>query len=153
MNLVEIKRLVGDKRKGSFHSIKYLRDCKTLKSAGGIVVTKETKISGVRFGVEYTKLKAVRDFKTPEELASGVVAPMPWGEWVNGCYPYIIEHKGKNYLRVTLNKACTYKTKYRVNGKITDKETALSYCLASERSNDSPKIIFSLGIENIMEIK
>jgi hypothetical protein len=80
----------------------------------------------VMTGVEYANLAVNADTET---------GALPWGEWSQ--YPYVVTHKGNEYLRVNTVDG-TLKTTYYVDGYDVDRDLFLSYLTPSQRDAKRP---------------
>lgn len=146
----EIEKIVLEAPKGTFKSMKWGKELKTLKGVNS-VVTKETK-GVIRLGVQYDNIADVKEARENGELPQENQG-LPWGSWKK--YPYFIEHKGSEYLRVALVNNVKLETKYILDGKVEiSKAQAEALCLKSEfPNNDKPLEILTIKMENIKEIK
>lgn len=146
---VNLKKAVKSKAKGEFARVTYEKELKTLRQFQGTSIRKVTNVVG-RFGVQYDNMKAVKVGRAtgekPEENAG-----LQWGQWSE--YPYFIEHKGQEYLRISLVNGNKPQSKYFMNGQEVTAEEVKQYCLASEfRSSGSAPEVLTIKVENIMEI-
>lgn len=113
----------------------------------GVVLEKHTS-AVCRAGINFANLSSVQ--QGIEEGTRGEVQPLPWGEWKN--FPYIIEHKGAEYVRLyPTDSRC--ETVFFVNGEKVDRDTFLSYLTPSEAakatSGEKPEC-FTVKRENIL---
>ncbi len=149
MNAVEIvNRLAG--HNGQNLSVAWQRQCKT--RAGAPTVTKQT-IAPVRAGIDYKNLGVVQT-----EIANGTrgqVEPLPWGVWQQ--FPFIIEHKGKEYVRLYPSSDKNHKPNvaYYVDGRPVDFAEVKPYLLASEmpKANDEKPLCFTVKAESVISIQ
>jgi hypothetical protein len=93
----------------------------------GVSLTKHTEAKAMT-GVEYRNLAVNNDRET---------GALPWGEWVDGLYPWVIEHKGQRYARIYTVDG-TLRTTYFVNGEAVDRETFAEYLTPSQRTPKRP---------------
>lgn len=91
----------------------------------------------VRAGINFANLKENKDRETGK---------LPWGEWKT--FPYVIGHKGKDYIRLYPNNKP--ETKYFIDGKMVDKDEFLDKLPESAKKEDSPSC-FTVAEENIIE--
>ena len=77
-------------------------------------------------GVEYRALAVNADVETGD---------LPWGEWF--LYPYVIHHKGGEYVRVNTVDG-TLKTTYYVDGIDVSRDEFLAYLTPSQREAKRP---------------
>jgi hypothetical protein len=80
----------------------------------------------VMTGVEY------RNLAVNSEVETGA---LPWGEWSQ--YPYVVTHKGNDYLRVNTVDG-TVKTRYFVDGIDVSRDEFLGYLTPSQRQTNRP---------------
>lgn len=68
----------------------------------------------------------------------GPVGELPWGEWAEDAYPYVIVHRDREYLRVNLAPAGVVKVTTTVDGVEVDRATFDSYLTPSQRAGAKP---------------
>lgn len=150
MNATQIVEALKS-RKGQHVRATWQRTLKTLKDVP-MVVTKRTSV-WVRAGINYANLTSVR-----EGIESGEreeVQPLKWGTWAQ--FPFIITHKGNDYVRlypaVFENLKTQTRVEFFVDGLPASRESAQALCLASEfRDREDELTCFTLKAENILEI-
>lgn len=112
-------------------------------------------VLNMRIGVNYGNMKINEGKKTGE---------LPWGKWVEGFAPYLIEHTKKgetelrHYLRISSKtpdnpdgNTDTIETKYFFNGvEITKEEMMSAVGERKMKSDFSP--VYAVDCENILEI-
>lgn len=91
----------------------------------------------VRAGINFANLKENEGRETGR---------LPWGDWK--IFPYVIEHRGKDYLRLYPNNKP--ETKYFINGKTVDRDEFLDKLPESAKKEESPSC-FTVAEENIIE--
>lgn len=136
--------------KGQFVKAKWKSNPKPKASFKGIELMKVTE-SVVRAGIDYANLSSVQ--QGIENGERGEVQPLPWGEWK--AFPYIIEHKGAEYLRLYPSVGNHPKTMYFVDGNQVDKETFANYLTPSDAKKmfeDERPDCFTIKSENILGI-
>lgn len=127
----------------------------------GIILEKRT-VAVIQSGVNFSNLSAVKD-----AIAAGDrndVGELPWGAWkvIDGVsqFPYIIEHKGVDYIRLTPSQAGNHipKSTYYVDGVVVDKLKFAEYLTPSEarkiiepKEEDRP-LCFTIKAENILDL-
>lgn len=127
----------------------------------GIVLEKHT-IAVVQAGVNFANLSAVKNAIAAGERNE--VGELPWGNWkvIDGVsqFPYLIEHKGVDYIRLTPSQAGNHTPKsiYYVNGEVVDKVKFSEYLTPSEankilnpKEEDKP-LCFTIKANNILAI-
>lgn len=114
----------------------------------GVSIEKITSFKAVK-GVNYADRES-----TKEAVASGKVLTheLPWGQWKEG-YTDIIEHKGKNYARMYLEKDKSPIVHYILDGKKINKDLLLEsglVCPSTLASKGGVVDCMSVDIENIV---
>ena len=123
-------------KKGAFIHIEYKSEKELAKKYGSPKLEKFTN-GCYRLGMAYSNLGANKNVVTGD---------LPWGQFVLN--NYIIEHKGRYYLRIYTTQHKSH-TKYFLNGVETDKAT-----LEQEYNYKSsgPTLCFNVPIENILKL-
>lgn len=123
---------------------------KTLKTKKGFEPIVKKSAFQVQLGVEYDAKKSVQE-KRAEGLLPAENAGLPWGEWM--LYPYVIAHKGEQYLRVSLFNG-TFKptASFWQNGVEITREQAKLACYASEFKDHDGTDCFSIKASNIVRV-
>jgi len=85
-------------KKGQFGNIVIEKTIIPLKKFSEQRIVKKTTMT-YRAGIEYDSLSAVQMKRDIGELPE-TPQSLPWGEWVDGLYPYVIIHKGEHYARI-----------------------------------------------------
>ena len=140
-------REVALSKKGTFATVEYAKEVKTLKGCP-VTITKKTIARNVRIGCEYDSLKVVKDargVKTTEESrekSSGLNG----FTWVN--FPTILQNKkGDKFVRITTNSNTKFDTTYYANGIKVNKEDIEKY-LPKSSSNGLP-VVMNINMDNI----
>lgn len=136
--------------RGQFASIKSRKTAKVRKDV--IDVIEKESVFTARVGCSYEKLANVKLLRE-----SGIPpAPRPWGKYVEGFYPYLIEYNNSFYFHFTSingNPNCIPKVKWFRNGDEISADEAKTYCLASEfPKNKEEKECFDMNVDHIIEI-
>jgi hypothetical protein len=79
-------------------------------------------------GLDYANLRVNAGVET---------GALPWGEWMNGAEPFVIQHKGTDYARLYVIENGV-KAVYTVDGEVVDKDTYQSYLTPSQRGAARP---------------
>jgi hypothetical protein len=138
------------KMKGTIATLKTEKSCKTRKTAGDISVTKVSTFQ-CRIGVNYDNVAAVKEKRENGELPAEN-AGLPWGRFVDGLFPYVIEHNGTFYFRcTTVNNNYIPEVHYFKNAVEISKDEAKLLCLASE-FYDKEGDCFNVKVNNILEV-
>lgn len=131
--------------KGQFLACEWMSEpSKVLAAHKGKVLRKFSKAT-VRTGVEFRNLSSVK-----EAIANGErdeVGSLPWGEWM--VYPYIITHKGSEYIRLTLTEGCPISSRYEVDGVEVDAETY--YSMLPKQSGGRPEVL-TVKVANLIRL-
>lgn len=148
MNTAKILEIVFAK-KGQIATLETKKAVKMKK--GQPAFFKASKFQA-RVGVNYENLATTKEGRNdgtlPEENAG-----LPWGKWV--AFPYLIEHNGKHYVRLTAFDGNKYPATFTdENGNVVDKDVVKAGALASEfKTTDDAPSVFNIPLENIVSIK
>ena len=137
--LNKIIDIIDTLKKGAYCTIEYITN--KSKKNGPLVEKKTTRT--FRTGVTYANMKI---------NANKVTGPLPWGHWVANYENYLIEHKGKYYLRVTNSFNHTSKTNWLLNGKEVDGQELVNQRLINEKELMDDMIVKVIPIDNIIKI-
>lgn len=149
MNLDEIKNAIHSTHAGTYTTIETCKTLKTKKAYADKSIMKVSRMTG-RFGVDYENIHAVHQKRASGELPKQNQG-LPWGSWMKDEEGYLIEHKGKVYVRVAASPNKT-KSTYLVNGVPTDEDTVKSMCLASEFHKGEKPDVMTISANNIVRI-
>jgi len=137
-------------KKGQFGRMTWEKKLKTYKGVSD-VITKQTTMS-MRAGIDYNNLKVVQEKRENGQLPA-IPQSLPWGNWIPGFEPYLIEHKGNYYARVYPNANGTIKTIYKLNGSVIDLDSIRHMLLASELPSEGNKPdCITVTLANITEL-
>ena len=147
MSIVDTLR----ERAGQFVRLKWRSEVKPAAAHKGRNLVKTTQWV-VRTGVAFENLASVQMAIATGQR--GEVQPLAWGEWA--LHPWVITHKGSEYLRVTIDgihaKASTV---YTVDGEEVSREAFLALLTPGDRakaeSGDRPEVL-TIKAENILEV-
>jgi hypothetical protein len=123
----------------------------TKKPAAAFKGTELTKVSsGVfRAGIDFANLSSVKD-----GIANGereAVGSLPWGEWVS--FPYIIAHKGEQYIRLYPSVGHKVEVKYFVNGKEVAKDEFNGFLTPSDAKPSAEAVeCFTIKASNLISV-
>ena len=112
----------------------------------------EKRIEGVfRAGIDFGNLGSVKDGIANGER--GEVQPLPFGEWLK--FPYLIQYKETQYVRLYPTKNCVLKVQYLVNGVDSTKENFLSFLTPSDKAKaengERPECI-TVKVSNLIKL-
>lgn len=135
--------------KGQFASVTFKSNPKPKAESKGVVLEKTT--SGVfRAGINFANLSSVKEGIANNER--GEVQSLPWGEWVN--FPFVISHKGENFLRLTVAPTASIKCSFKVNGVEVSRDEFESHLVPSARSDakadKAPVEVFTIKEANLV---
>lgn len=139
--------------KGSFVKAKWKSNPKPSAANKQRKLEKITE-SVVRAGIDYSNLSSVK--QGIEEGTRGPVQELPWGTWKQ--FPYIIEHKGNEYIRLYPSDGINHvpKSKFYVDDAEVDKVTFASYLTPGDAKKlldpeERPEC-FTIKSENVLGI-
>jgi hypothetical protein len=111
-------------------------------------VLRKRTVAAVECGTAYGDLAEVKAGIVAG--ARGEVQSLPWGEWA--AYPYIVTHKGREYVRFNLATAGIVSVTYTVDGAEVTREEFNSYLTpAAARGGERPLTI-TVPVENLRRI-
>lgn len=148
MELQQVRRAIKATPKGCNIVCEWKRACKTRKGVSSIV-TKHVRMVG-RMGIEYDNINDVQE-KREEGTLPAVNAGLPWGQWSE--YPWLIEHKGKYYLRLYKGTSATTtpEVTFFLEGLEVPKSSVAPLLLASELAEHDGDC-FCCEIGNLMHV-
>lgn len=147
MSIVDTLR----ERAGQFIRIEYFTNPAPAAAHKFRTLTKRTTMI-VRTGVDFANLTSVKMAIAAGER--GEVQPLAWGEWA--MHPWVITHKGAEYLRVTIdgipNHASSF---YEVDGQPVSRGEFLALLTPAKRaeaeSGQRPEVL-TIKAENIVSL-
>jgi hypothetical protein len=127
---------------GRFVSVTWHSDVKTAAAHKAHAVRK-TCTAVVRAGVDYANIAQNAERET---------GALPWGEWEH--FPYIISHKGRDYVRLYRGEGSHILTAYTVDGREATAEEVREMLTPSDRDrrSDGPVLTFTVKAENVERI-
>lgn len=132
---------------GQLVSVCWSRPVKVKK--GSPAFTKHCRLV-CRAGVQYDKMKAVREKRESGELPAEN-AGLPWGEW--DVYPYVISHKGAKYLRFSFMPNNYPQVEYRNEAnEVVSSDVVKPYAYASEFQESESQDVMTIKAKNIVSI-
>lgn len=148
--------------KGSFVKVSWKSNPKPAGAYKQTLLEKQT-VGVVRAGINYANLSSVK--QGIEDGSRGAVDPLPWGEWKidkdgNSLFPYIIEHKGEDYIRLYPSDGNNHRciSTYYVDGELVSKDEFAKYLTPSEArkllepSEEDRPACFTIKSNNILGI-
>jgi hypothetical protein len=133
--------------KGQFVKVSFKS---TKKPAAKFKGTNLVKVSsGVfRSGIDFANLTSVKDGIANGER--GEVQSLPWGEWVS--FPYLIAHKGEQYVRLYPSVGHKVETKFFVNEVEVTKDEFNSFLTPSDAKPSEGVECFTIKASNIISV-
>lgn len=154
MKLEKVIEVLGKKQKGTYVKIGWKSNIESAKARKmGVEVVKETDAT-VRWGVNYSNLKRVKELKAAQGVEAQTNTRKPWYRHLEAT-PHIIEHLSdstKQYLQLfTINRKGYMKIKYYINGELKTKQEVIDsgYVNASEFATKEECLIMNIPISNI----
>jgi len=148
MELQQVRQAIKATPRGCNIVCEWERPCKTRKGVSALI-TKHVRMVG-RMGIEYDNINDVQE-KREEGTLPAVNAGLPWGQWSE--YPWLIEHKGKFYLRLYNGTSAltTPKATFFNNGVEVSKASIAPLLLAAELAEKDGDC-FCCAIENLLRV-
>jgi hypothetical protein len=136
-----LEKIVQKNRKG-FVGVRTKTLCKTRKNAPKV---EKLTMFLANVGFDYTHTQAGKEAINQQ----GKENPLPWGEWKQ--FPYLIEHKGQDYLRLYPVKTSKKRVFYYVDGKSVTKDQVKDYLLKTSKVEEPA--CFTVRMDSILSIK
>ena len=105
-------------------------------------------VAAVEAGTAYADLAEVKAGIAAGKR--GEVGSLPWGEWA--AFPYIVSHKGREYVRLNLAEAGIVSVAYEVDGEAVDAVTFKSYLTASAAKGGDRPLTITVPVENVRSV-
>jgi hypothetical protein len=119
--------------------VEWTTEVKPAAAHKGTRLSKRTSAQ-VLTGAEYASLAVNNERETGD---------LPWGEWAEGLYPYVITHKGRDYARLYTVEG-TLASAYYVNDERVTREAFNEYLTpAARKPKRSVGGVLTIKIENI----
>lgn len=136
--------------KGQIVTLRTIKDCKMRKGQTPVV---KDSVFQCRVGVTYDNIANVQEKREDGRLPAENQG-LPWGQWIDGLFPYVIEHKGCYYFRCTVlrNPHSIHSRRFLRNGQEITVDDAKQACLASEFPAETDNDVFCIKVDNIVEI-
>lgn len=139
--------LALSEHKGEWMTAEWESTAKPAAAHKGKTLTKRCTAT-VRTGVSFANLKVVREAIEAGERPE--VASLPWGEWA--VFPFVIVHKGTEYVRLTLAGSSHISVQYFVDGVHVERDAFNAFLTPSDaKSGERPEVI-SVKMENIRRL-
>lgn len=154
MKLEKVIEVLNKRQKGTYVKVGWKSNIESAKARKmGIEVVKVTDAT-VRWGINYSHLKRVKEIKAEKGESATESTRKPWYRHLEGT-PHIIQHLNdpeKQYLQLfTINKKGYIKTEYYINGEHKTKQEVIDsgYVNASEFAPKDECLIVNIPIANI----
>ena len=154
MKLEKVIEVLNKRQKGTYVKVGWKSNIESAKARKmGIEVVKVTDAT-VRWGINYSHLKRVKEIKAEKGESATESTRKPWYRHLEGI-PHIIQHLNdpeKQYLQLfTINKKSYIKTEYYINGEHKTKQEVIDsgYVNASEFAPKDECLIVNIPIANI----
>ena len=154
MELSNVINALSKRQKGTYVKVGWKSNIESTKARNmGIEVVKITKAT-VRWGVNYSNLKRVKEIRAEKGDGATESTRKPWYRHLEAT-PHIIQNLNdpkKQYLQLfTINKKGYIKTEYYINGEFKTKQEVIDsgYVNASEFSSKGECLIMNVLISNI----
>ena len=135
---------------GAHIKVTWARPAKTFKGITHSIV-KRTSVF-VRAGINFSNLKVVKEGIESGERSE--VQSLPWGQWREGYFPYIIDYKNTEYIRLydaSFNNLRP-SVEWTIDGIPTTFDKVKEFLLASEYPTDERPDCFTIKAENVVKI-
>jgi len=146
--MINLDKFFGNS--GQFISATFKSEKKPAAIHKGTVL--EKRIEGIfRAGINFGNLGSVKDAIANGER--GEVQPLPFGEWLK--FPYLIQYKETQYVRLYPTKNCVLKVQYLVNGVESTKENFLSFLTPSDKAkaeNGEKPDCITVKVSNLIKL-
>lgn len=138
-------------RKGQFIRIEYFTNPAPAAAHKAHTLTKRTTMI-VRTGIAFENLTSVKMAIAAGERPE--VQPLAWGEW--DVHPWLITHKGCEYLRVTIDGIPNHASStYEIDGQPVSRGEFLALLTPAKRaeaeSGDRPEVL-TIKVPNIVSL-
>ena len=118
--------------------------------------TTEVKPAAAHKAVSLSKITSAKamvgaEYRALAENNARETGALPWGEWVEGLYPYVIEHKGREYARINTVDG-TLRSVYLVDGSPVSRDEFAAYLTPSAREAMGKRPVggtLTIKIENL----
>jgi hypothetical protein len=111
----------------SVFTVQYHSDTKPAAAHKARVLRKVVTVV-CQTGLDYANLRVNKDTET---------GGLPWGTWMEGAEPFVIQHRGQDYARLYCIENGV-RAIYTVDGEVVDRDTYESYLTPSQRSAKRP---------------
>lgn len=137
--------------KGAFKSMVWERQLRTKKQYADNIITKRTTASGIRFGCNYSNLKAVKEGRA-NGTKPAEPQPLLGKHWLIPNLVLQSDRNGRTLLRVNLANNSKMETEYFLNGRKVSKEDIAPMCYASETKSHEHTEVFDVATDSIISI-
>ena len=133
---------------GQFRTVTFKSNPKPAAAFKGVSLEKVTSMC-VRTGVDFSNLTSVKEGIANGER--GEVQSLPWGVWAK--FPFIISHKGEEFVRLTLAANSKPSTIFKVDGLEVSREEFSKFLTPSDaKGSDKPVEVLTVKMKNLITI-
>lgn len=133
---------------GQFRTATFKSNPKPAAAFKGVSLEKVTSMV-VRTGIDFSNLTSVKDGIAAGER--GEVQSLPWGVWAK--FPFIISHKGEEFVRLTLAPNSRPSTIFKVDGVEVSREEFAKFLTPSDaKGSDKPVEVITVKMKNLLSI-
>lgn len=140
------KKLFLSKR-GQIVKVTYHKPLKTLKQYSYHSIERVTKRTA-RVGIDYSNTASAKLKRQVEAIERA--HPLPWGEWK--LFPFVISHRGSNYLRFYKAPNEWKMVGYLLDGKSVS-AMDIVHMLYKGELDEGDQEVFNIKEENIIDIR
>jgi hypothetical protein len=144
----KLQLIIDNTNAGRFTRVEWERLLKVKKGVDPIIKATSATLT---LGTSYDSKAIVKEKRENGDLPAEN-AGLPWGEWLQ--YPWVIAHKGEQYLRcsVVKNDRNPPKVSFFQGGVEISRDQAKAQAYASEFYDRDDLIVFNLKAESIKSI-
>jgi len=151
MQTEKLVERITDKR-GQSLNVRLVSNVPCLKAHAANIVQKVTAMTVIS-GISFENRKDIRD--AIEAGERGEVGALPWGQWKQ--FPHVIEHKGKDYLRLYLPSKAQIDAgffkqttvSFTCNGKEISRAEAVTLCGSKAEAKENESGCMTVKAENL----
>lgn len=151
MQTNKLVELLNDKR-GASLNVRLTSVVEPLAAHRGTIIDKVTEMTVIS-GVSFENRRDIRE--AIESGERGAVQPLAWGTWKQ--FPFVIEHKGKDYLRLYLPSKAQIEAgffrptvvKFYANGAEISREQAITLCGSKAQAKENEQGVMTCKAENL----
>ena len=151
MQTEKLVEMLNDKR-GQGLNVRLVSTVPCLKAHAANIVQKFTEMTVIS-GVSFENRKDIKDAIAAGER--GEIQPLAWGTWKQ--FPFVIEHKGKDYLRLYLPSKAQIEAgffkpttvSFVCNGQPITRAEAIALCGSKAEARENEQGVMTCKAENL----